>query len=63
MKQGKTATARHNQGIAMMGLRPNLSESQPPKGSHTTPQRPITAVAPKAILEDIPSVELAYVVM
>src|SRR5580692_13114614 len=49
MKQGKTANARHSQGRIITGLRPTLSESQPPNGSHTTPQRPTTAVAPKAI--------------
>src|SRR5580698_1360363 len=63
VKQGKTATARQTQGTTMTGLRPNRSESHPPKGSHTTPQKPTMAVAPKAIFAGMPSVEPAYVVM
>src|ERR1700761_5762495 len=59
MKQGNTARARHSHGTTMTGLRPNLSESQPPSGSQITPPRPTMAVAPKAIFGDIPNVELA----
>src|ERR1700749_2576193 len=59
MKHGKTAMARQSHGPIMTGLRPNLSESQPPNGSQMTPPRPTIAVAPKAILDDMPSVEPA----
>ena len=62
-KAGNTAKARNTQGTIMMGLRPNRSESHPPRESQITPLRPITAVAPKAIFADMPSVTLAYVVM
>jgi len=58
-KAGKTAMARKSQGTIMIGLRPKRSDSQPPRESQTTPLKPMTAVAPKAIFADIPSVTLA----
>src|ERR1700742_2977663 len=48
-KVGNTRTARNSQGMIMIGLRPNRSDSQPPSESQNTPLSPITAVAPNAM--------------
>src|SRR5690242_740987 len=60
---GYIATISSTQGMIITGLRPNRSDSQPPRVSQTSPLAPMAAVAPKDTAAGMPRVLLAYVVM